>query len=51
MNLLQQLDYQSHLLDDQEDYAMGDKGNFFGYGELNTNKISVNLGQLLNIKF
>ena len=33
------LDYQSHLLEDKETYAMGDPGNFFGYGELNTNKI------------
>lgn len=35
------LDYQAHLLNDQEDYVMGDRGNFFGYGELNTNKISI----------
>ena len=33
------LDYQSHLLEDNETYAMGDPGNFMGYGELNTNKI------------
>ncbi len=35
------LDYQSHLLQDEEDYAMGDRSNFYGYGELNTNKISI----------
>ena len=47
------LDYQSHLLEDKETYAMGDSGNFFGYGELNTNKIqfSQNYVQLMKITF
>ena len=35
------LDYQHHLLNDEEDYTMGDRGNFFGYGELNTNKVQI----------
>ena len=34
------LDYQHHLLNDEEDYTMGDRSNFFEHGELNTNKIS-----------
>ena len=35
------IDYQHHLLNDEEDYTMGDRGNFFGYGELNTNKVQI----------
>ena len=32
------LDYQYHLLHEKEDYAQGDRSNFYGYGELNTEK-------------
>ena len=35
------LDYQYHLLHEKENYAQGDLSNFYGYGELNTEKNSV----------